>query len=307
MSDIDLADRVVYRQFKHSTRHADEPWTLSFLSKTLIGFARKYRTLKAEHAAALPNVEFEFVSNRAPAQSAKDALNDLRTARHSNASKGVREQLEEIIDSDEIANLCGKLTVDERAPSLLKLRHLLDIQVADLLPGAPGEQALLLKEMISSRATSIAGDHPAVRREDVLAALKTSEDQLLPAPNLIEPPKRPIIREQFTDIAAKIGESHGVPTVVHGPGGVGKSVLAGALERHLPAGSITIVFDCFGNGSYRRPSAPRHQPKQGFVQLVNELAGRALCDPIIPSDSADEADYARTFLRRTPRPLTRSP
>ncbi|MHA7264105.1 ATP-binding protein [Arthrobacter sp. TMN-37] len=297
-SDIAQTDRVVYRQFKHSTRYGDTPWTLSFLTKTLIGFARKYRALKANHLAVLERVQFEFVSNRPPAPSAMKALEDLRTGVPSSATRTIRECLMSIITADDIAALCQRLVVDERAPSLLKLRHLLDLEVADLLPGAPGEQALLLREMISSRATSIAGNNPAVRRTDVLASLKTSEDQLLPSPNLIEPPRRPIDRRQFAEIATKIMEHSTAPTLVHGPGGVGKSVLAGALGRHLPEGSITIVFDCFGNGSYRRPSAPRHRPKQGFVQLVNELAGRALCDPLIPSATADDADYALAFLRK---------
>ncbi|MEX5254826.1 hypothetical protein [Kocuria arenosa] len=297
-SDIDHTDRVVYRQFKHSTRHAEEPWTLSFLTKTLIGFARKYRSLKAHHPAVLDRIQFEFISNRPAAQSASDALNDLRAGIPSRATQNTCAQLEEILAADDVVHLCQLLEVDDRAPSLLRLRHLLDFEVADLLPGAPGEQALLLREMISSRATSVAGDNPEVRRTDVLAALKTSEDQLLPAPNLMEPPSRPITRNQFVDIAAKIEAVSSVPTLVHGPGGVGKSVLAGALGQYLPDGSTTIVFDCFGNGSYRRPSAPRHRPKQGFVQLVNELAGQALCDPIIPSATADETDYARAFLRR---------
>jgi hypothetical protein len=297
-SDITQTDRVVYRQFKHSTRYADSPWTLSFLTKTLIGFARKYRALATRHPEVLDRVRFEFVSNRPPAVSAIEALDDLRTGVPSSATKGIRERVKSIITEGDLSVLCQRLVVDERAPSLLKLRHLLDLEVADLLPGAPGEQALLLREMISSRATSISGDNPMVRRTDVLASLKTSEDQLLPAPNLIEPPTHPIIRRQFAQIAEKIQRFRTAPTLVHGPGGVGKSVLAGVLERHLPDGSITVVFDCFGNGSYRRPSAPRHRPKQGFVQLVNELAGRALCDPLIPSSTADEADYALAFMRR---------
>ncbi|MFJ4229881.1 AAA family ATPase, partial [Paenarthrobacter nicotinovorans] len=297
-STIEHATKVVYRQFKHSTRYANDPWTLSFLTKTLIGFARKYTTLKTNHPAALDCVYFEFISNRPPADSAIKALSDLQNGNLSPATKSIRERLTKIISTEDLRLLCERLTVDERAPSLLKLRHLLDLDVADLLPGAPGEQALLLREMISSRATSVAGDNPMVRRADVLASLKTSEDLLLPAPNLIEAPKRSIDRHQFGEIAAKVCESSTAPTLVHGPGGVGKSVLASTLKDNLPEGSVTVVFDCFGNGSYRRPSAPRHRSKQGFVQLVNELAAHALCDPLIPSSTADDADYALAFHRR---------
>lgn len=297
-SDIAYATKVVYRQFKHSTRYGNDPWTLSFLTKTLIGFARKYRTLRTSHPAALDCVYFEFVSNRPPSASAIEALRDLRTGTLSPATKSIRERLTEIISTDDLRLLCERLVIDERAPSLLRLRHLLDLDVADLLPGAPGEQALLLREMISSRATSVAGDNPMVRRADVLASLKTSDDLLLPAPNLIEAPKRSIDRHQFAEIAAKVCESSTAPTLVHGPGGVGKSVLASTLKNNLPEGSVTVVFDCFGNGSYRRPSAPRHRAKQGFVQLVNELATQTLCDPLIPSSTADDADYALAFHRR---------
>lgn len=297
-SDISQTERVVYRQFKHSTRSGEKPWTLSFLSKTLLGFARKYRLLQANHPETLGRVQFEFISNRPPAQSAISALNDLRAGTHSPSTRGIRERLLQIITAEDIEALSRLLVVDDRAPSLLKLRHLLDLEVADLLPGAPAEQALLLREMISSRATSVAGDNPAVLRSDVLAALKTTEDQLLPVPNLIEPPARPVERRQFAEIAARIQDFPAAPTLVHGPGGVGKSALTGALGRHMPGGSITIVIDCFGNGSYRRPSAPRHRSKHGYVQLVNELAGRALCDPLIPSATADDADYALAFIHK---------
>ena len=297
-SHIDEADRIVYRQFKHSTRHAHELWTMSFLTKTLLGFANKYHTLLENHPASAERVEFEFISNRAPATSARETLTRLRNNTESARADAIRTQLADILTGEEIGVLCRRLRIDDRAPSLLRLRHLLDIQVSDLLPGAPGEQALLLREMVSSRATSIAGANPAIRRADVLVALKTSEDQLLPAPNLISPPKRPIPRRQFADIAERVRSEPDIPTVVHGPGGVGKSVLAAALDQHASPGSVTIVFDCFGNGSYRRPSAPRHQAKQGFVQLANELAARALCNPLVPSATADDADYARAFLHR---------
>lgn len=296
-SDIDAATRVVYRQFKHSTRRADQAWTMSFLHKTLVGFAKKYATLNAEHPAALDNVEFEFISNRIAAASAKETLADLANGTTSSSAERWRVILGETLNPADIRNLFGRVRVDDRAPSLLRLRHLLDLEVADLLPGAPAEQALLLREMISSRATSIGGDDPAVRREDVLSALKTSEDQLLPAPNRIEPPPRFVERAHFADIASAISDATG-PVIVHGPGGVGKSVLAQAIDKHLPAGSVSVVYDCYGNGSYRQLSAPRHRVEQGLVQIVNELAKHALCDPLIPSATAKEPDYARTFLRR---------
>lgn len=297
-SDIDDADLVVYRQFKHSTTRPDEAWTFSYLTKTLVGFAKKYRSHRDNHPEALRRIRFEFITNRPISDSALKTLDDLRKGNPSTAADSVRRRLADILDADDIVDLANALAVDLRAPALLRLRQLLETQVAGLLPGAPGDQALLLREMISSRATSVSGNQPAVYREDVLAALKTSDDQLLPAPNLIQTPTTPLTRGQFTEIADAVCAAQGMPVVIHGPGGVGKSVLSMALLELGPPHSEALVYDCFGNGSYRRPSSARHQAKQGLVQLSNELSARSLCDPLVPSATADDTDYARAFLGR---------
>jgi hypothetical protein len=161
---------------------------MSFLTKTLVGFAQKYRQLRDEHPATVERTRFEFISNRVQAGSFDQVLADLGNGIESAAAARVRKQLDGILDPHEVADLCRRLRIDGQTPSLLRQRHLLELHVADLLPGAPGEQALLLREMISSRANSITGDRPAVHREDVLAALKTSEHQIFPAPNHIEAP-----------------------------------------------------------------------------------------------------------------------
>ncbi|WP_210502800.1 hypothetical protein [Nocardioides xinjiangensis] len=295
---IEETTRVVYRQFKHSTAHPDDPWTLSFLSKTLLGFARKFGALAAAHPSALDRAEFEFVTNRPIADSAVAALTHLRHGTTSAAVERLRTQLEELLSPAEVQQFCSQLSIDQRAPSLFQLRHLLDEDLADRLPGAPGDEALRLREMIATRATNIDGSRPKIRRQEVLAALKTSDDLLFPAPNLIAQPSRPIVRTQFRQILETISGESGHPIVIHGPGGVGKSVLASVLAESAPQGSLTITFDCYGNGSYRRPSRQRHQPKQGLVQVINEIASKALCLPIIPSATATDRDYFDAFVRR---------
>ena len=87
--------------------------------------------------------------------------------------------------------------------------------------------------------------------------------------------------------------------VVHAAGGVGKSVLAAQLGALLPAGSVYLVYDCFARGGYRRSSSPRHEHRQGYVQLANQLAGAGLCDPLVPANPAPPAsDYSRAFMAR---------
>ena len=54
----------MYRQLKHSTRQAEDEFTVSGLKKTLEGFGTVYRKIKTENADELTKVRFEFVSNR---------------------------------------------------------------------------------------------------------------------------------------------------------------------------------------------------------------------------------------------------
>ncbi|MFI2780045.1 hypothetical protein [Streptomyces sp. ALB3] len=200
-------------------------------------------------------------------------------------------------DADGEAEFFNRLQVDPTAPGLLLLERLFRLDLAGFLPGAPDVHPLLLKEMIARRATSLETNH-VVDRSTVLTALGVPPERVLPAPNLIDRPGRVIVIPQTRAIADDIVGSTQRPVIVHAAGGVGKSVLTTQIERSLPAGSVTLVYDCFGNGGYRRSSSPRHQHQQGLVQLANELAAHALCDPLIPAGTAQPADYAKAFMVR---------
>ena len=43
--DIEQARLVRYMQLKHSTLHANDPWTASGIEKTIKGFAKRYKEL----------------------------------------------------------------------------------------------------------------------------------------------------------------------------------------------------------------------------------------------------------------------
>ncbi|WP_181785492.1 hypothetical protein [Streptomyces phytophilus] len=295
------ATRVVYRQLKHSTMHAAEEWTVSGLAKTVTGFANKFRQIRKESPGLEQKVSFEFLSNRPVRDSVLQAIGILGTGGELNAyAHDVRYLKQYAGFSDDTASeaiFFSRLGVDPTAPGLLALEYLFRTDLAGLLPGAPDVEHVLLKEMIARRATSLEADH-VVDRSTVLAALRVPPDRLLPAPNLIRRPDRVIVTPQTHAIADDIIRLAGRPVLVHAAGGVGKSVLTTQIERNLPSESVTLVYDCFGNGGYRRLSSPRHQHQQGLVQLANELAAHALCDPLIPAATAQPADYAKAFAAR---------
>ncbi|GAB7185220.1 hypothetical protein ATKI12_5051 [Kitasatospora sp. Ki12] len=295
------ASRVVYRQLKHSTVQADKEWTVSGLSKTVKGFAEKFRRIRSELSGAEQKVSFEFLSNRPMSSSVLKAIEALASKsaaqEHKSEIKFLKQYAAFNDDPDGEALFFGRFEVDSRAPGLLRLEGHFRMDLAGFLPGAPDVEHVLLKEMVARRATSLESD-PVITRLTVLTSLRTAPDLLLPAPNLIGRPSSVIVTAQTREIVDEVVALAGQPVIVHAAGGVGKSVFATQVEQNLPDGSVTLVYDCFGNGGYRRASAPRHQHRQGLVQLSNELASHALCDPLIPSATALPSDYAKAFLAR---------
>lgn len=134
-----------------------------------------------------------------------------------------------------------------------------------------------------------------IQREDILNALGCEVEDLFPAEERFSPVGEVITRQELTTAADLL---KGVrPVFVHADGGVGKTVFVQSLATMMANEFEVVVFDCFGGGSYRSDNHSRHLPKIGLLQIVNELAAKTLCDPILPS-SDDSRKIVRTALRR---------
>ncbi len=296
-ADPRTAVRVVYVQLKHSTRRADEEWTLSGLSKTLADFANRYRQLVGMFGAddVAGRFAFSFITNRPFATSLTDALADLRSG---TGGPYVARWTEVTgLTGTALAEFSRLLTLSGRVGGFLEQRALLETGTASYLPGADRDAPLQLKELVARRATTEFEQNPNITRMDVFEALGVDERQLFPAPRRIDLPDRVVEREQLDGLAAAVA-AHPGATIVRADAGVGKSVISTQLGQHLPAGSRTFVYDCFGNGAYRSASGYRHRCCDGLVQLANELAGEALCHPLVPTSKADDPAYVRAFLSR---------
>ena len=151
---------------------------------------------------------------------------------------------------------------------------------------------------MTRKATSEGTTNSSITRTDVLRVFGTSEiDTLFPAPCLLNPNDNFVPRAQEKDIAEQVASARS-PVLIHATAGVGKSVLATRLGAYFPAGSVTVLYDCFGNGSCRSASSPRHRHKDALVQIANELSSQGLCDPLIPSLGTDNKQYLRAYLHR---------
>ena len=295
-----IATRVRYIQLKHSTQNPTRPWPPSGLKKTIRGFAERYRQLQKifmECNFTTP-VEFCFISNRPVRANFLETIEDAAT-RNTSRHPGTLEKLEAYtsLSGERLSEFCKVLRLEHEADELLLQRADLGRETNGYLPGIDVDAPVQLMELVRGKALSRHANNPIIEKIDVLRVLGVQEDQIFPAPSHIESSQDAVPRVQETDLVAQIVGAN-TPVILHAGGGVGKSVLSQRLGLYLPEGSVAVVYDCFGNGEYRRPGSPRHRHKDALVQIANELASLGLCDPLIPLSSADKTDYLRAYAYR---------
>ena len=153
-----------------------------------------------------------------------------------------------------------------------------------------------LRKLVRDKAGFAGQDDHLILKVDVLAALDIAEeDDLLPTPQAFLDVGDVVERVQLQDFIDRLGTSG--CWLIHATGGVGKTVFVQSIASKLAATDEVILFDCFGGGAYRSPVDGRHRPERGLLHIVNELACRGLCDPILPN-ATDPAEVIRRSLQR---------
>lgn len=295
------ASKIIYTQLKHTTFRTEKSFDPSELRNTIEGFSKRYRSLieKESKDDILKKVEFHFVSNRTINDEFYKSITELK-------EKGKVTKLADLKKLEKFTTLQGKdleefiklVKFPSQEPNYIAQREILAQDVAYYLPGddvnAPNE----LKELITRKALSENTETPEITRYDVLRALKTNPDDLFPVKNLIKELENIVDRPIVRTLIDTINESHSQKFIIQAEGGVGKSILSTQIHNYIPSGSLSIVYDCFGNGDYRQSSSARHTHKIALVQIANELAGLGLCHPLIPTTSAGPSEYIKAFLFR---------
>ncbi len=304
--DIEEATFIRYIQLKHSTQNPTVAWPPSGLEKTIRGFSERYQQFEQKFGTSTFNscVEFCFISNRPISITLLEAIEDAASevnCRHPNILR--RLEAFTSLNGNRLSAFCKLLKLEGRHADYWLQRADLARETTGYLPGNDVDAPVQLKELVTRKALSESEDNPSITKIDVLRVLGTTEDHLFPAPSLITSAEKTIQRTQEADLVAKIVDAN-YPVILHAEGGVGKSVLSQRIGLHLPKDSVSVVYDCFGNGGYRRAGSPRHRHKDALVQIANELAALGLCDPLIPSSRADNPDYIRAFNTRVTQSIT---
>jgi hypothetical protein len=299
-SDVNECDRFRYVQLKHSTVRTTKSIDASEMATTLAKFASIYRAerLRGRHG----RLEFVFVANRRLNPKVRLTLQEMTvdpaTLTYTTTASILRRYLGFDSDAAAEADFCRRLALDDGVPGMADLEVLLQEDLRQYLPGGgTGTELLQLMDAVSRRATSLV-DKQTLTRADVLLALRTTEDELFPAPSGIEKLDRAIVTRGVGDAMDLVWRGPENKIVLTAVGGVGKSVLTTLIQEKFEAdGSVVLVYDCFAGGDYRKGTSRRHEHRTALTQLSNELATRGLCAPLIPTQAAGD-EYTRVFMRR---------
>lgn len=294
------ASKIRYIQLKHSTQNADKHWTASGLKTTIVGFSQRYKKLRQKFGRERVShaVTFHFVTNRPISQAVSEAIEDAarQIAPRSAAELSKLEKFTGL-SGGELADFCKLFAAEGDHSGCWEQQNILTQELHNYLPMADVDAPVQLEYLVTQKARPKHQDSPEIRLSDVLRALKTFEEDLFPAPSEIEKIAHPVRRYQASTIFEQVWCST-APMVIHAAAGVGKTVLSRRLVDECPEGSVAILYDCFGNGSYRSASKSRHRHKTALVQIANELAALGLCYPLIPCPTSDNAAYIKAFTSR---------
>lgn len=301
VSEYSLEDtgnkKIDYYQLKHTTVQGNEPFTLSDLKDTFIGFAARYVQHKSEGKRNVKDISFTIITNRKFANSFKKNL--LTITKKGIVDPVFKRTIESYtnLSEEDLELFCSKLYLEDSEGNYTIQKDELRIELTQLIAGSI-ENAQIENLVALVQEKVLPDSNGRINREDVLKRFGiTSENELYPAPAKWDEITNIIERKQHSILYNKIANSS-YPVIVHAAGGIGKSVFCRQLIESLPEESIGIAYDCFGAGSYRNRSESRHKHRDALVQIVNELASRGLCDPLIVQNTTLDEDIMRKFLLR---------
>ena len=301
--NFESCTRLETVQFKY--RLDEQPVTASYLKKTVQKFAETIVGYEARFSASDVDkkASFIFVTNAPFSNSlwkAIDSVIDGSTPSDSGAATQARNLrawcTERKLSDPARLFRCTEFKAAEEGlvaqDSALK-RTLTDWSAGEDIEARA--RLFELQNLVTKKAGPAGQTNNLIRREDILHALNCEVDDLFPAAERFAPVGKVIDRKELTDAADLLKGR--VPVLVHADGGVGKTVFVQSLAAMMQNEFEVVVFDCFGGGSYRSENHSRHLPKIGLLQIVNELAAKTLCDPILPSGD-DNRKIVRAARRR---------
>lgn len=277
-------------QFKYKANA--EPVTASYLKKTIEKFASSLLGYEKDfdRKEIDAKLTFSFVTNSDFTDQLWEAVRCLG-AGSKPQDKAAKVQYENLkkwckakdVEADRLFPLIEFGASTRDLPAQNRKLH---TTLSDWTPGVDSQARMRLhgiEELIREKAGLSGQRNNVIKREDVLDSLGCESEDLFPANTEFVDVGTVIEREALSN-SNEVIKNATSPVFIYADGGVGKTVFIQSLAQHMGNEFETVIFDCFGGGSYRAVDQARHLPKIGLLQIVNELASRGLCDPQLPSD-----------------------
>lgn len=303
----ETAKHVVVTQFKYVASEDGTVLSAGHISKTVNKFLEARRDYIARNGANWVEacLEFEFATNREVGGNLKAAIEAISEEKPYSSLNGLQQRQYRTLTggeetaSSELVELLGKLNIVGAGRSLRGEKASIKNRLANW-GGANDVIAKMrfhsLCQLLRDKAGTEGYKDNVVRRTDVLGALELSdEDDLFPVPQSFPDVENVVARSFLNTVVADLlnGQS---PMLIHGAGGSGKTVTLQALAQKFGENCLCILHDGFGGGRWRMPGDERHLVSRSMVHLINSIAVKGLCDPLLPG--ADEASLLRTSLKR---------
>lgn len=306
--NFQTCERLETVQFKYKLR--EEAVTAAYLKKTIEKFTDTLLGYEKEFSAADVDkkASFIFVTNSQFTESLWDAITSVIEGT-TPADRGAATQARNLKKwcanrgLSDASRLFSRIVFRAREKSLTGQDNALKRTLTDWSAGADSEARHRLhglQNLVLNKAGPSGQGKNLIRREDVLDALDCEPEDLLPADSRFIDVGDVIERAELSTVSDLVKASE-LPVFVHAEGGVGKTVFVQSLAARMANEYEVVVFDCFGGGSYRSDNHSRHLPRIGLVQIVNELASRTLCDPMLPG-----GDDSRKIIKAARRRLAQA-
>ncbi|MFN5191034.1 MAG: NACHT domain-containing protein, partial [Burkholderiales bacterium] len=298
------SERLETVQFKYKLRQ--EPVTASYLKKTIQKFSDTILDYEKEASAAEVDrkTSFIFVTNAEFTEGLWGAIKFLIDGK-TPSDPGVAAQARNLKKwcsergLTDPRRLFLRMVFRAGEKSIAGQYNALRRTLTDWSAGADTEARLRLQglqDLVLRKAGPSGQGKNLIRREDVLDALDCEPEDLFPADTRFIDVGAVVERTELSTVADLVKASDR-PIFVHADGGVGKTVFIQSLASTMESEFEVVVFDCFGGGSYRSDNHARHLPRIGLVHIINELASRTLCDPMLPGGD-DNRKIVKAACRR---------
>lgn len=294
---IDIAEyyhskEVKYYQLKHTTVHKEDPFNLSELKDTFKGFADRFK-----ETDDYSYIEFVIVTNRPINTNLKTFINDIVLGNKYNSTYKNNFLKYTELGQEDLPEFCKLIKFNDFEGDYSFQKYQLQSDISKLVPGRI-DNAIIENVTSLIRDKALPDSDGCINKEDVLKFFGvTSERELFPAPVEFEKINRPIVLKQHEDIKDMLFQNFN-PMIIHAAGGVGKTMFAREITEYPSNNYVSVIYDCFGGGRYRNRSELRHQHRIALVQIINELALKQLCNPLIVHGSNTDHEIMREFRCR---------